>query len=993
MKQKYIVFLFVISFGLSITVVKAQDKKITGTVTATGENEGLPGVSILAKESGRGVATDLDGKYEINLRDGENTLEFSFIGFRKQVVEIGNRSVIDVVLKEDVESLDEVVVIGYGSVRKSDLTGSVSSVKSDDIVKIPAANPAQALQGKVAGLQVNSASGAPGAQPVLRLRGVGTFGNAAPVYVVDGVILDDVSFLTAADIESIEVLKDASAISMYGSRGANGVVLISTKRGKTEKPQINVNTEFSIQTVPDQIDLLNGPQFGQIVNEIRPGTYNNVNALPNTDWQSQIFSPALIQNHQVSASGKKDDFSYFFSAGYFEQDGIIDKSNFQRLTIRLNNEYRITERVRVGNNISLAPSRQQNTAGDAVFQSYRAQPIVEPFTEDGSYSEVPGVGNPLASIEYNNSFNRAMRTVGNLFLEVEPIDGLVAKSSFGVDLNNSRNESFTPVYFVSPQQQNDISRLNKGFGEFSTLLWENTLNYSKEIDVHRIDAVGGFTMQDTRSESFGVGALNILRDSPDFWYINPNNINENSVSNSVDFNQNYSMISYLGRVNYSYDERFLLTGTFRVDGSSKFLENNRYAAFPSVAAGWNIINEAFMEQFDFFTNLKIRASWGRTGNDRVPYDRAYSRVLNQIDGVFGNPPEIQAGATYGVFGNPDLVWETTTQSDIGLEIGLFNNKLIAEFDYFHRVTDDILVDLAVPGYQGNGPGALITFNAGSVLNRGLEFNVSYRDNIGDFSYKVGALGNTLHNEVLAISGIGGEGDELVGGLVFNRFVTRSTVGLPVGYFYGFETDGVFQNQGEVDAYPSQSAAGPGDLRYVDTNGDGRITQADRTYLGSAIPDLIYGFNFELNWKQLSMSADFQGELGRQLYNAKESIRPDLYNFEAHVLDRWRGEGTSNTQPRPTEGGYNWQPSDRFVQDGSYLRLRNLTLGYTLRQSTTERMRMKNARVYVSGTNLLTLTSFSGFSPEFASESVLANGLDLGGYPVTAIYSVGLNLTF
>ncbi len=980
-----------IVFGHNLTV-QAQTMRVEGTVTSS-DQETIPGASIVVKGTSRGTVTDIDGNYTIDNVSSADILVFSFVGYLTVERTVGEQSVIDVALEEQVTTLDELVVVGYGTVRKSDLTGAVSQVKGAEIMKIPAVNPAQALQGKMAGVQVSSASGAPGAQPVVRVRGVGTFGNSAPVYVVDGVILDDISFLAAGDIESMEVLKDASAIAIYGARGANGVVMVTTKRGSKGKATINVNTEYSMQTVPDPISLLSGPEFATIVNEIRPGSYNNVNAVADTDWQSLIFQPAAIQNHQVSASGQTDDINYFFSLSYFNQEGIIEKSNFERLTLRFNNEYKLRENFRLGNNITLAPFWQDNTDNNAVFQAYRAQPVDVPFTPDGEFGEVIGVGNPLAAIEYTNNSNKGLRTVGNVYGEWDVIEGLTLRSSFGVDLNNSRSRNFTPEFFVSPQQQNDRSRLNIGNNRFSTWLWENTANYNKSVGKHRFNGVVGYTLQETSSEGFSAGGENIIRDEPDFWYINPNNINPNTVSNAVDFNQNYSMISYLGRLNYVFDDKYLFTATFRRDGSSKFTDINRYANFPAFAVGWNLSNENFMANLPVISFAKLRASWGATGNEKINYSRIYSRVLNQIDGVFGRVPELVPGATFGVLGNPDLVWETTYQTDVGMELGFLDDKIVLEVDYFNRITQDILVDLAVPGYLGNGQGARITYNAGEVLNRGFEFKLVYQNQINDFNYRIGLLGNTLHNEVLAVSGIEGEGDELIGGSVFNRFVTRSTVGRPIGYFYGYETDGVFQSQAEIDAYPSQSQVRPGDLRYVDANGDGAVTLADRTFIGSPIPDLIFGFNFEANYKNFGLSLDIQGEYGKELYNAKEQIRPDLYNFESHVLDRWRGEGTSTTQPRATAGGYNWEPSTRFVQDGSYLRVRNVTFSYSLPAATTELLRMQAARIYLSGVNMFTLTNYTGYSPEFGSEDPLSNGLDFGGYPVTAIYSIGANFTF
>lgn len=980
-------------FFCSTFAAIAQERVITGTVVSADDQEPLPGVSVVVTGTSRGAITDFDGNYRVAIEEEDASLTFSFVGYETRNIPVEDQEVIDVQLNPSVRDLEEVVVIGYGSVRKSDLTGAVSSVSKEDIVRIPNQNPMQALQGKVAGVQVNAASGAPGAQPVVRIRGVGTFGNAAPIYVVDGMIVDDISFLNAGDIESMEILKDASAIAIYGARGANGVVLVSTKQGTEGPPRISIDSEFSLQQVPNHIDLLNGRQFATVVNEINPGTYNNVDAVPNTDWQSLIFRPAAIHNHRASIAGATDHTNYYVGLSYFKQDGVIEKSSFERLTLRLNNEYRINEQLRFGHNATFSPQWQQNTAGGVVFSAYRAQPVITPYTDEGEFAEVPGVGNPLADIEYSNNFNRSFRTVGNVYGELDILAGLTLRSSLGVDLNYGRGRNFAPVFYVSPQQQNEISRLTVNQNEFSTLLWENTLNLDREFDQHNINAVVGYTMQETSSRFFSVQGQDLLREEEDFWYINPNNVNPNTVRTGVDVNQNYSMLSYLGRINYGYDNRYLLTASFRVDGSSKFTRENRFAQFPAFAVGWNIYNEEFMPDLDWLSFLKLRVSWGATGNEKIDFTQQYSRVLNQIDAVFGIPPILHPGATFGVLGNPDLLWETTYQTDIGLEFGLLNDRFTAEIDYFDRVTSDILIALPVPGYLGNGEGARITFNAAEVRNRGVEFNFNWRDQIQDFSYGIGLRGNTLQNRVLAISGSGGADESLEGGFVFNRFVTRTTVGEPIGYYYGFLVDGVFQNKAELDAYPSGSQARPGDLRYVDTNEDGVLNQEDRVKIGSAIPDLVYGFSFDMAYQAFSLNIDFQGEYGRDIYNAKETLRPDLYNFEAHVFDRWTGEGTSNTEPRATAGGYNWQPSTRFVQDGSYLRLRNITLGYELPSSLAERLRMQSARLYLSGVNVFTLTEYTGYSPEFASEDVLSSGLDMGTYPIPAIYSVGFNVTF
>ena len=970
----------------------AQNRIVKGRVSDSADGSALPGVNVVVKGTTKGITTDAEGTYSIDLAQDEQVLNFSFVGYKTATIEVGDRTVVDVALESDLITLEDVVVIGYGVVRKSDLTGSVSSMKGSDLNKIPAASPVFALQGKVPGVQITTASGAPGSGAIVRIRGVGTFNNANPIYVVDGVILDNIDFLNSADIQSIEVLKDASATAIYGSRGANGVVLVTTKKGTPgqEYPTISVNADYSVQSLNNRIDLLNGKEFATIVNEINPGSYNNVDAVPNTDWQDLIFSTAPIQNYQVSAAGASPKIQYYVGLGYFNQEGIIPKSNYERLTIKLNNTFHLTKSIRFGNNLAFTPYKQQNTNGNSVFVVYRAQPTITPYQGDGSYSTVPGVGNVLADLEYTNSFGKGIRSVGNFYGEVDFMKGFTFKSSFGIDFNYSKGTSFTPVFFVSPQQQNSTSDLNKSYSDNSTWLWENTLSYYKESGVHRINAVVGYTMQETASEFISAAGQNILRDGEDFWYLNPGNLVPTSINNGVTDDLNYSMISYLFRANYTYNNRYLLTVTYRRDGSSKFTPSNRYADFPSVALGWNVINEGFMQDASLISNLKLRGSWGIVGNEKIQYDKQFSSVLNGVGGVFGSGEIINTGSTYGPAGNPDLKWESTYQTDIGVELGLFEDKLTAEVDYYQKTTKDILIDLPVPGYLGNGDGASITYNAAEVLNRGVELSLAWSDEFSEgFKYRIGVVATTIHNEALKVKGSGGDGDYQPNA----NGTTRSEVGLPLGAFYGYAVDGVFQNQGELDAYPHLSIADVGDLRFVDTNGDGFLNGDDRKYTGSPIPELLYGFNLEVSYKGLSLAADFQGQQGNEIYNAKETVRPDLYNFEQHYFNRWTGEGTSDTEPRASAGGYNFLPSTRYIQNGSYFRLRSISLGYTLPKSLMEKISVRTAQVYVRGTNVFTSTKFTGYTPEVSSGSVLDNGIDTGGYPIPSVYSVGFNLTF
>jgi TonB-linked SusC/RagA family outer membrane protein len=972
-------------------VLLAQGRQISGTVTSSEDGQPLPGVNVVVQGTSKGTVTDIDGHYSLELTPDENTLVFSFVGFLTQTVTVDQRSTIDVVLPIDAKTLEEVVVIGYGTVRKSDLTGSVSSVKGEDLVKVPAVSPMQALQGRVAGLQVMSGSGAPGQAPVVRIRGTGTFNNSNPIYVVDGVILDDINFLNSGDIQSLEVLKDASATAIYGSRGANGVILVTTKKGVKGRtaPTISFSANYSIQKLQKKIDLLSGREFALVANEITPGSYNNVDAVPNTDWQDIVFRDAPIHDYQFSAAGASDKMQYYLGIGYFKQDGIIPKSDYERVTLKFNNTYHLSNSIRLGSNLGFTPYQQQNTNGNAPFVVYRAQPTITPFQPDGSYSPVPGVGNVLADIEFTNNFDKGIRSVNNFFGEVDFIKGLTFRSSIGVDMEYKKNRSFTPQFFVNPQQQNSMSRLSKFYGDRLSWLWENTLSYYKDIGVHRINAVAGYTMQEASSEGFAAVGENILRDASDFWYINPDNINGDLVDNSVDAGQNYSMMSYLFRVNYTFDDRYLFTATFRRDGSSKFRKENRFANFPSFALGWNAINEDFLSDISFLSNLKVRASWGIIGNEKIDYRRQFSPVLNGVGAVFGFNETVFPGSTYGVTGNQDLIWEDTYQTDVGVELGFFEDHLTAELDYYNKTTKGILIALPIPGFLGNGVGASITYNAAEVLNKGFEYTVGWQSEWKEIRYRISSVGTTIHNEATKVFGTGGEGDRLFNG----AGTTATSPGLPLGSFYGYIVDGVFQNESELNAYPHQSAAGVGDLRFVDINGDGVLNSADRTELGSPIPTFLYGLSLELGYKAFDFSADFQGQTGNKIYNAKETVRPDLYNFEQHVFGRWKGEGTSNSEPRSSAGGYNWQPSTRFIQDGSFFRLRSITLGYKLPSSLLEKAKMQSARFFVRGTNVFTITDFTGYSPEVASGSAIDNGIDTSTYPVSAIYSVGLNVTF
>jgi TonB-linked SusC/RagA family outer membrane protein len=980
-------------FG-AIFTLQAQERTVSGKVIAADDNTSLPGVNVIIQGTAKGVSSDIDGNYTISLAQGEDVLVFSFVGYKTQTVAVGEQTILNISLVAEAETLDELVVVGYGVQRKGDLTGSVGSVRGSDLIKIPSFSAEQALQGKVAGVHVASSTGAPGAPPVIRIRGVGTFNNSSPIFVVDGVILDDITFLSSGDIESMEVLKDASATAIYGSRGANGVIIITTKTGKKGGGlQVSASGEYSLQRLAKKIDLLSGQEFAKAVNEISPGTYNNISLLPNTDWQDLIFEDwAPMQNYQASVSGSDDKYNYYFGAGYFKQEGIISKSAYERVSIKINNSYSLSKSIKIGNNLTLSPDVRQQAAG-VVPIAYRAWPVSVPYNPDGTFAEVEGAGNPLAANEYTNDSFKRFRAVGNAYIDVSFLKSFLFRSSYGFDVSYGKTKTFTPTYFVSETQENLTSDVSATVEEYKTWLWENTINYDKTFNKHKLNVLAGFTLQKFTFEKLNGSVQNLLGTDPSLWYLDAGE--RLSGDQRVENNGSISTLaSYLFRTNYSYQDKYLLTVSTRVDGSSKFGKDNLYGIFPSFAVGWNVINESFMPDNTVLSNMKVRASWGIIGNEKIPGDARFALIANGQNAVFGTVEQIHPGATFGDTANPNLRWESTEQLDIGLELGFLDDKLTAEVDYYKRETEDILVGLTTPGHVGNGAFVRVITNAATVLNRGFEATLTWSDQVGDIKYKIGGVASTVHNEVLGFGSSVGDNSYLVSGSLGNgQQVTRTEVGGPIGSFYGYQIIGVFQNQAELDAGPKRSDQGIGDLKFADVNSDGVINSDDRTYLGSPVPKFIFGFNAEMSYKNFDLSVDFQGQTGNKIYNGKMAVRPDLYNFEARVKNYWDGDGTSNSEPRPTASGVNFESSSYFIEDGSYLRLRNIRIGYSLPSSLAGKLRLTKARAYLSGTNLFTITEYSGFTPEIGGSDVVSAGIDLGVYPITAVYSIGLNLTF
>lgn len=974
----------------------AAAQTVTGTVTSGDGMRPVSAANVSIKGTQIGTITDAAGRYSLEVPSAENdTLVFASIGYTRQEVAVAGRSVVDATLMPQAIALEELVVVGYGTQQRRDVTGAVASVRTDDVATVATANVEQALQGRVAGVQVSPSSGEPGSDAVVRIRGVGTLGDASPLYVVDGMLLDDISFLSPNDIAGMEVLKDASATAIYGSRGANGVIIVTTRQGSLDAPTtFTVSGYTGVQEVQSSISLVNARQYATLANELAanqglPDPYfpDPASVGPGTDWQNEIFESAPIHNFQVSAAGGADRISYYFSGNYIRQDGVIPKSSFDRFTLRLNNDYRLTEQFRLGNNINFTYIDDKRAPG-VLRALYYADPTVSPRDDAGNFTDAnvrSSAGNPAATVFYTNNGGQRNRLVGNIFAELDFLTDFTLRSSFGLDYDRDDFRNFVPEYIVSPTQQNIDSDLSVRTETNSSWLWENTVDYNWTGDIHRVSAVAGVTAQSFYNEALGGSRTNIVGDSPSLWYLNAGDAEGQENFNSA---FEWRMLSYLFRTNYALLDRYLFTGSLRVDGSSRFGSENRYGWFPSLAVGWDLAQESFLQPYEAISSLKLRASWGQIGNDKIGAYPGIPVVSGNLNAVFGEDESLRFGASPIDLANPDVRWERTNQTNIGLDAAFLEGRVGLTLDWYSRLTDGILVQVPIPDYVGVAAQPYV--NAAEVLNRGLEGTLALSERFGDLGVSLGVNASTISNEVRAL----GAGNEPILAAMGNLgVVTRTVVGEPIGSFWGFRTDGVFQTAEEVAAGPVRGPEEPGDLRFVDLDGDGNITDADRTFIGSPIPDFIYGFNVDLDWRGFDLSASFSGQAGNEIVNSKKALRFGVDNFEESYLDRWTGPGTSDTEPRVTNAGHNYQMSERFIEDGSFFKLNSVQLGYRLPEALTGRINAGSARLYVNGTNLFTVTDYSGYTPELTGGSVIRSGIDEGVYPTMRVLSVGVDVNF
>jgi TonB-linked SusC/RagA family outer membrane protein len=1004
-----------------LTFAQAQTYQVTGIVSAS--DGPLVGATVVQVGTSIGTATDINGKFSLNVPAGA-TIRFSFIGFLPKDVVINSSINLDVLLEEDQSQLEEVVVIGYGTVRKSDLTGSVSSIKSQDFVNTAISSIDQGLQGKVSGMVVSMGSGQPGAASAVRIRGTNSInGNNEPLYVIDGVFivpesnvgavsgpsLNPLSNINPADIESIEVLKDASATAIYGTRGANGVILVTTKRGKKGAAVVNVNYTHSSQELRHKIPMLNAAELAILGNEAadnadvdRRGIYASpTNLGVGTDWQDEIFQMAPMDNLQVSVRGGSEGTGYAISANYFDQDGIIKNSNFTKGNIRINLDQKLGKKFSIGTSLNLTRSALQGVVTDAesaipssvTSWALAFNPGLGVYDANGDYTfanntSQPPVGNPVADINKTKQLSNSTRIIGNLFLTYDITADLKFKTSIGSDAVFLAEKSFVP---------NDVRRGEGSHGQAAIAnqsginwLWENTLSYNKKMGENNLNAVIGHSLQAYDNEF-------VFMATSDF---DDNRLGYNAIQMGslktlmLNGTSGWQLQSFLGRINYNLKGKYLFTASARVDGSSKFGTGNKYGAFPSAAFAWNVKDESFLRDNQTITDMKWRVGYGIVGNEGIP---PYSSLgkLETTEAYFGEN-EIAKGSGPASWENAQLKWETTSQFDTGLDFGFYNNRITVVTDVYYKKTSDLLLNAPVP-YTSGYPYSY--FNVGSLENRGLEFAVNTINTVKTVQWNSSFNISFNRNKVLDLNSDEGiPGDVLLG---INGW-TSINAGSPMGTFYGFKTDGIIQQGEDLESIPKfldYEAQTYGDRKYVDKDNNGVLDENDKFELGNANPDFAFGFNNTVTYRDLSLSIFLQGVYGNEIANfnmfSLESFDGNQNNSTA-ALERWTTDNPSNSYPRANATPRVNTFSDHQVEDGSYLRIKDITLGYNFaRLLSKANIRTKSMNLFVSGKNLVTITNYSGYDPEVNRfiKNPRSFGADYGTYPSVKILSVGLNVEF
>lgn len=1009
---------------------------VSGTVTDMETGMPVPGASIVVKnEVGKGTSTDFDGKFMIEVNSNA-ILEFSYLGYKSQDVNVNNQTTINVQLTPELESLTEVVVVGYGVQKKDLYTGANLQVDGDALQKQSTTNALQALQGQAAGVQITSSSGQPGEAMNVVIRGLGSTGSNSPLYVVDGVLTGDISFLNNSDIQSVSVLKDAASAAIYGSQAANGVVLVTTKKGKRGKSQITFDQYYGIQTLSKEVDMLNGFEYMTIMNEasINSGQsriFSNqdlANVGSGTDWMDAMFQDATTENYSVGMSGGSETSTYSSSLSYLNQEGIVggkDNSFYERYNFRFNSEHKLyDDKIIFGENLSFAWINKNgisvgNQYSNSLRGAFQANPLIPMYDQNGEYFNTSGYNqvwlsgqsNPYATMKYSSqNESDTQKLLGNVYLEFKLLKNLKFRSSLGVDYYANQGHSFTPIYSLSSYTFSDFRRVNQNMSKGKTLIWDNLLTYNFDIkNDHHFEALVGTSSFKYDGHYISGSNVDLLFDDLEHaWLSNATNTDGALISLSGGPDVVTKRMSYFGRLNYNYKEKYLLNATFRADGSSQFSQGNRWGYFPSVSIGWVMTNEDFMEdKVNFLNYFKLRGSWGQVGNQNAGDFQYLTRIRAvNTNYIFGNEEGVLTPGAYPFnLSNPELRWETAEEIDFGFDARLFSSKLHVNFDWYRKEQKDWLVKAPILDTAGaDAP----WINGGGVINTGVELVVSFINQVNDdFSYNLSVNGAHNKNEVGSIP----TGDGIIHGpnnqLWDNSLeFFRAQNGHPLGYFWGYESDGIFQTQEEVNSYVASNGkkimpnALPGDLILRDRNGDGVINEDDKTEIGDPNPDFTYGFSLGANYKSWDFSLQANGVAGNQIVQSYRNQSGAYQNWTSDVLDRWHGPGSSNTLPRLTLDNRNYNKfSDIYVKDGDFLRISTITLGFDIAKAA----KMKNFfaeqfRVYFSVLNAYTFTNYSGMDPEVGFGIAeggynFSSGIDLGFYPRPRTYMMGLNVKF
>jgi TonB-dependent starch-binding outer membrane protein SusC len=1012
MKTRVKEFFTVALFFVSSIMLAQQD--ISGTVLEQDTGGGLPGVTIVISGTNKGTTTDFDGNFTISANKGD-LLIVSYIGFDTQQITIGDETSISIQLAEGQNKLNEIVVTGYGTQIKKEVTGAVAIIGAESIEKLNPVRIEQALQGQVAGVNITSASGAPGAASNIRIRGVATNGDNRPLILVDGNVIEDLAVINPRDIESVNVLKDASA-GIYGVRASNGVILITTKGGRRNMPlKIELNTYTGVQNAAKQIGVLNATEYGFIINESQVAAGNNapftsLNALgKGTNWQKQVFQQAIISDTNLTATGGTEKSNYSFGLGYLDQDGIVggEKSNYNRIAARGNYTLDLLNNLQLKSTAIYTRSNQdrlpENGIGSVLFNALNMNPTLPIVDSNGAYTLAEGLGaeviNPVAQLENNYNTSQINKISATLGLEYTFLNDFSIQSRFQYNHANVKSDIFKPVVNYGSGKVFNIDRneLIENSDNFQDYTWDTFLTYEKSISNHNIKVLLGqsifktygtfesYTGFDLPSNVYGESSL---ADATEI--VDNQEQNKERGANTFDVR----LLSHFSRVQYNYKGKYLLSAVVRRDGSTRFGPNNRFGIFPSGSVGWLVSDEDFFTNNNVINFLKFRASYGIIGNDRIGDYRYVSTLAGEA--TYVSNEERVFGKAEGALSNPEIKWEEQVTSNIGLDANLFNDAVNLSIDYFVRKTKDLLLSAQVSGILGaSAPGSSApTVNAGDIENKGLEFLIGYQGNITrDLKMNVSYNFATLQNKVLFVASE--NGFEQGGGFGIGlEPPSRMAAGEPIGFFYGFETNGVFQNQAEVNAGPTTDIApSVGDLRYIDQDDDGDVDLDDRVNIGDPIPDITMGLNLGFNYKNIDFSSSAFASIGNEIVRNYERNQP-FVNRRSAVLDRWIGPNSSNENPRVSAGANpNGLFSDYYVEDGSYVRIQNIQIGYTFPDEVLNSMNIKKLRIYGSVNNVHTFTKYSGYDPSASSGDPIGGGIDQGFYPVPRTFMVGLNLTF